>query len=355
MVDILGLDIGGANTKAVFVTIKTGKIQRSKMAVEYFPIWKSPEKLSDILLALKNKLCTSKLDGIGVTMTAELSDAYQTKREGINHILSSVKQVFSNIPIFVLNADAQLQSVEDSIRDPLSVASANWAASGWLISQYVKNAVVIDVGSTSTSIIPIVNSKVVTMGKTDLDKLVCGELVYTGSLRTNLAAIVQSVPIKRGVAGVSSEVFALSGDIHLVLGHISEKDYISETADGRGKTVNEALSRIARLICADTEVLSKHEITEIAKYIYEKQVAQIVTGLNKVYSLVKSLSSGSVTVVVTGLGKDFLARRAAEYMGIEEIKDLGAVLGDDAVFATPAFGVALMTGCQTKGEENNES
>ena len=353
MVDVLGLDIGGANTKAVFITVNSGKIQRSKVAVEYFPIWKAPEKLPDVLLELRNQLCASTLDGVGVTMTAELSDAYQTKREGVTHILSCVKRVFPSIPIFVLNIDTQLQSVEDSFREPLFVASANWAATGWLIAQCIKNAVVIDVGSTSTSIIPIINSKVAAGGKTDIDKLVSGELVYTGSLRTNLAAIAQSIPIKKGVAKVSSEVFALSGDIHLILGHISEKDYISETADGRGKTVNEALSRISRLICADTEILSKREIIEISTYIYEKQVAQIVDGLSKVYARVKSLSSGKVEVVVTGLGKDFLARKAAEQIGVDDAKDLGAFLGDVAVFATPAFGVALMTGYKIEGEKNN--
>ncbi len=84
---------------------------------------------------------------------------------------------------------------------------------------------VVDVGSTSTSIIPIVNGQVAAHGKTDLDKLICGELVYTGSLRTNVAAIVQSIPIRNGVAGVASELFALSGDVHLVLGNITEKDY----------------------------------------------------------------------------------------------------------------------------------
>ena len=81
----------------------------------------------------------------------------------------------------------------------------------------VKDCVVVDVGSTSASIIPIVNGQVVAKGKTDLEKLMCGELVYTGSLRTNVAAIVQSVPVKDGVAGVASELFALSADVHLIL------------------------------------------------------------------------------------------------------------------------------------------
>ena len=110
---------------------------------------------------------------------------------------------------------------------PLGVAAANWAATGWLVAQHLKNCVVVDVGSTSTSIIPIVNGQVAARGKTDLDKLLCGELVYTGSLRTNVAAIVQSIPIRNGVAGVSSELFALSGDVHLSLRQHHIEDYTS--------------------------------------------------------------------------------------------------------------------------------
>ena len=45
------------------------------------------------------------------------------------------------------------------------------------------------------------------LGKTDLAKLMNGELVYTGSLRTNIAAIVHSIPIRDGAVRVSSELF----------------------------------------------------------------------------------------------------------------------------------------------------
>ncbi|MCJ7794036.1 H4MPT-linked C1 transfer pathway protein, partial [Candidatus Bathyarchaeota archaeon] len=233
---------------------------------------------------------------------------------------------------------------------PLGVAAANWAATGWLVAQRVKNCVVVDVGSTSASIIPIVDGQFATKAKTDLDKLMCGELVYTGSLRTNVATIVHSVPVKNGVAGVASELFALSGDVHLALGNITEKEYTCETADGRGKTLPEALARLARVVCADTEMLTQQEIVNIAKYIYDKQVIQVAEGLTKVYSYTKALTSSKVPVVVTGLGKDFIARKAAEKIGVDAIVDLGALMQNDAVVATPAFGVALMTASELEGE-----
>jgi hypothetical protein len=218
------------------------------------------------------------------------------------------------------------------------------------VAQLINDCVVVDVGSTSASIIPILAGQVVAKGKTDLDKLICGELVYTGGLRTNVAAIVQSVPIKNAVASVASELFALSADVHLVLGNIAEEQYTCETADGRGKTLPEALARLARVVCADTEMLTTQEIVDMAKYICNRQVMQVAEGLAKVYSHVKKQASSEVSVVITGLGKDFIARKAAEKIGVESIVDFGTLTQTDVSMATPAFGVALMTANKLEGE-----
>ena len=199
MVNVIGLDIGGANTKAAFISIKNGIVKELRVAVQYFPIWKDPERLVSVISGLRDGLSGDvKLDCAGVTMTAELSDAYPTKREGVTRILSRVAQVFHDVPIFVLDVDAALSSIGTTQAEPLKVAAANWVATGWMVSQLLKNCVVIDVGSTSTSIIPIVDGRISAEGKNDLEKLMNGELVYTGSLRTNVAATVSSVPLRNG-------------------------------------------------------------------------------------------------------------------------------------------------------------
>jgi probable H4MPT-linked C1 transfer pathway protein len=347
---VLGLDIGGANTKVALITTQNGKLQTVKVAVEYFPVWKEPQKLATVLLTLAKQLNIGQFDALGVTMTAELSDAYATKREGVNQILASVKLAFQSQPIFVLDTQSKLISIKAAEKTPLSVAAANWVATGWLVSQKIRDCVIVDVGSTSTSIIPIVLGQVAAKGKTDLDKLLFGELVYTGSLRTNVAAIVNRIPVKGGVAAVSSELFALSADVHLILGNITEKQYICETADGRGKTVPEALGRLARVVCADVEMLTQKEIVSIAKYIYDQQIQQVADSLAKIYNNMKTQESGEIPVVITGLGKDFIARAAAEKNGIEMIIDFSSLIHDDADYATPAFGVALMTASKLEGD-----
>jgi len=348
--DVLGFDIGGANTKAVLVRAENGRLKDIKLDIEYFPVWKEPQKLSKVLLKLKQRLIAERLDGLGVTMTAELSDAYQTKTEGVHSVIAGVKESFPDTPIHVLNTDGELESTDKAELVPLGVAAANWAATGWLVAQRIDNCVIADVGSTSTSIIPVASGKVAAQGKTDLDKLICGELVYTGGLRTNVAAIIQSIPVRGGIANVASEMFALSADVHLILGHITEVQYTSETADGRGKTLPEAYARLARVVCADTDMLTNQEIFEMAKYIYHKQVLQVAQGLAKVYSHVKKQSKNEVSIVVTGLSKDFIARKAAEKIGADSIIDLATFLPKEASMATPAFAVALMIANKIEGE-----
>jgi probable H4MPT-linked C1 transfer pathway protein len=176
-----------------------------------------------------------------------------------------------------------------------------------------------------------------------------GELVYTGSLRTNVAAIVNSIPVRGGAARVSSELFAQSSDVHLVLGNIAEKEYTVETADGRGKTRTEAMARLARVVCADIEMLTEQEIVQIAKYIYDRQIEQVTEGLSQVYNRIKLYMKAKIGAVVTGLGKGFLARKAAQHVGIDEIIDLNELVQSDIATVSTAVGVALMVASKLEG------
>ncbi len=352
MINVIGLDIGGVNTKAAFIKTENGLVKELKTVMEYFPIWKKgKEQLPAVLERLRKQLVKSiRLDGVGVTMTAELSDVYWTKKEGVNHILDCVTQVFTDVPIFVINVESNIRSVEEARREPIKVAAANWPATGWMVSQAIRNCIIMDIGSTTTSIIPVIAGEIDTAGKTDLEKLLNGELVYTGSLRTNVATIVSSIPVRGGIARVSSELFAQSGDVHLLLGNIKEREYTVETADGRGKTKMEAMARLARVICADIDMLTEHEIIDIANYIYDKQIEQITEGLKQVYNRVGIYPKRDIPIVSTGLGREFLAKRAAQRAGFDKIIDLSDLLGSNAALVSPSVGIALMVASKLEGK-----
>ncbi len=219
---IIAYDIGGANIKIAL--IEMGRIILKNSF--YFPFWKEKNNFVNFLFKLleKNNIKLNEIDAVGVTMTAELSDAFQTKDEGVNFILNSVESVFSDIKIYVLSNNSDLISIDDAKLNPYSVASANWAATSWYAAKKYENCLLVDIGSTTTDIIPIKNGKIAVNGKTDLERLQTGELIYTGILRTNIAAITDSINLNNKKIGFG---FLLHGTIKNIAN--DSEAYFSQT------------------------------------------------------------------------------------------------------------------------------
>ena len=154
-------------------------------------------------------------------MTAELSDAFRTKREGVAFVLDAAQDALGEGTLSVLTTGGELVSVEAARARPWDVAAANWVATALAVADAHPDALLIDIGSTTTDIVPIAAGRVAATGHDDLGRLLAGELVYTGALRTNLAAIAPRVPVRGGWCPVSSECFAISADVHLVLGRMA--------------------------------------------------------------------------------------------------------------------------------------
>ena len=339
MLNILSLDIGGANIKALKLSIHGCDIKEFKTLRFYWPIWKLGKNSIEVgLKKVVNSLGYS--NNVLITMTAELSDVFKDKVEGVHEVLKQVKTVFRNSNVKVLTVNGDLVDVDYALNNPLEVASANWYATGYLASKYRRSCIVVDIGSTTTSIIPVVNGVVNAIGKNDVEKLAVGELVYTGVLRTNLATVTNYVPLRGKMVRVSSELFALTGDVYLVLNLISEEMYVTETADGRGRSISECMDRISRLICGDRNLLTPEDVILIAKYIHYKQIFQIAEAIWQVYTRIKHLTDDEISAIVTGLGKEFLAKKACELVGFHEILDLDLLLGVKVAPVAPCAGLA---------------
>jgi probable H4MPT-linked C1 transfer pathway protein len=190
------------------------------------------------------------------------------------------------------------------------VAAANWVATALSVAEAHPNALLIDVGSTTADIIAIADGRVAATGHNDLERLLAGELVYTGVLRTNLAAIAPRVPVRGAWCPVASECFAISADVHLVLGRLAPEAYDCPTPDGRPPTLEFARERIARLVCADVEQLEPGEIDAIAAYLADEQLRQIEDAARRVQRPLPP----AAPVVAAGSGA-FLGREIASRLG----------------------------------------
>jgi (4-(4-[2-(gamma-L-glutamylamino)ethyl]phenoxymethyl)furan-2-yl)methanamine synthase len=301
---VIGLDIGGANTKAVR---RDGGAPR--VLSRSFEIWRDPDALATVLREVVAELAGERVDRVAMTMTAELSDAFRTKREGVAFVLDASEAALGG-QFLTLTTTGELVPLRQARERPLEVAAANWVASGLAVGARHPEALMVDVGSTTVDVIPIASGRVAATGRTDLDRLLAGELVYTGALRTNLAAIAARVPVHGRRCPVASELFAISADVHLILGHIEPGEYGCPTPDGRPPSLTSARERVARLVCADAEQLGAEEIDAIAAYLHAEQIRQIEDAVRSVGARLP----GEAPIVPFG-GGAFLAREVAERAG----------------------------------------
>ena len=210
----LAVDIGGANTKAARLD---GTSLRT--VSRPFEVWRDREALTAVLREVAAE--AGEADAVAITMTAELSDAFRTKREGVAFVLAAAEAALGDRALSVLTTAGELVPMGEAQARPWDVAAANWMATALAVADAYPDALLIDVGSTTADVIPIAGGRVAATGRNDLERLLAGELVYTGVLRTNLAAIAPRVPVRGDWCPVASESFAISADVHLVLGHLA--------------------------------------------------------------------------------------------------------------------------------------
>ena len=301
---VIGLDIGGANTKAVW---RDGDALRA--VSRPFEVWRDRAALTAVLRDAVGALAAEPVELVALTTTAELSDAFATKREGVAFVLDAAEAALGG-RLLALTTAGELVSVAEARARPLDVAAANWMASALAVAARQRDALMLDVGSTTADVIPIVAGSVTATARTDLDRLLAGELVYTGVLRTNLAAVAPRVPVRGRWSPVASELFAISADVHLILGHLEPEAYTCPTPDGRAASVEAARARVGADEPRDAEQLDPAEVEAIAAYLHAAQVRQIEAAVRRV----SARHASAPPIVPLGAGA-FMARAVAGRLG----------------------------------------
>jgi probable H4MPT-linked C1 transfer pathway protein len=324
-VSVLGLDIGGANLKAAHVN--------GTAHLEPFELWKKPRGLAEALRELLRRMPAA--DTLAVTMTGELCDCFASKREGVHSILDAVEAVAERRRTRIWRTEGDFVDLPRARTIPLQVAAANWLALATYAGRLAQKgpALLIDIGSTTTDIIPLLNGKPIPQGRTDPDRLRVGELVYAGVRRTPLCALLGS--------GHAAEFFATTLDAFLVLGLIPEDESELGTADGRPATRAAAHARLARMTCADLETSTPQQRETLANLAASSLVARLVTALKGV---AKRLPSPPRKGFLAGSG-EFLAERVLHEQNafaLPAVESLATRLGPAISQAACAYALAVL-------------
>jgi len=301
---MIGIDVGGANTKIV---------DGEGVHIHYCPLWeKTP------LAPLLSDYRTRPDSPAAVVMSGELADCFRDKAEGIAFIVRAVQEVFPRAVFYGTDAEFHTTAVPQ-------LAAANWLASADYLRTSFPGAVLLDVGSTTTDIIPLPLFPEL-KGLTDLRRLQKGYLLYTGMLRTSIPTLLRIVVLDGIPTPLSTEFFAISADAHLMLGHITAEQYSCDTPDHKEKTRTAAMRRLARVVCTDLEEIDTDGARQIAQQFWDVQRALTCDKVRKAMA-----AAGATDVVTAGIGSSLFAQ---ELGGIDLSEELG-----DAADALPAFSV----------------
>ena len=197
----LAFDIGGANIKAAD--------GRGWFHSEPFAMWQDWKRLPEVIVHIKS---LHPATHYAVTMTGEIADCFSDRREGVKHIVGSCSLAAGENEVVFYSVDGTLLGADKAIHQPLQVAASNWHALARFAGSLApsRRSWLIDIGSTTTDIVPLAYGQPIPQGMTDWDRLLCGEL-STGIERTPIPALVRSLPHRGITRPVASECFATSG------------------------------------------------------------------------------------------------------------------------------------------------
>lgn len=300
---IIGIDIGGANLKAVRLlngplschqTEKQIYAPQSQAVEIPFAMWEQWQSLPLAIEQIFERLDSNTLaDRIAVTMTGELADCFACKKEGVEFIAQAMLQAAGDrsVAFYLTDGSWYRPPISTKYPDGRQTFEASWplmAASNWhamarlgsrLLSQ--QTGLMVDVGSTTTDVIPIRSGEPCGVGDNDFDRLANLELIYAGVGRTPIISLIQSVDLPSGPISLARELFATiddalvwthgpadepsaagaGGDSGLTL----ERSIDAWTADRRPRTFTAAGQRLARMVCSDLSDVDDRVIDAIAK------------------------------------------------------------------------------------------
>jgi probable H4MPT-linked C1 transfer pathway protein len=339
MIFVIGWDLGGANVKVACVD--DGFVTQAAQIP--CPLIADRGKFDAAVAAALPLIPSLALHA--VTMTGELSDVFGDRQEGVAYLVDLMQKVAAGQMLGIYAGDAGFLSSEDAKRRVTEVASANWHATAAVTARLHADALLVDIGTTTTDLIPIKSGAVASRGFTDAERLTEGEFVYTGVVRTPVMAIAQTAPFSGRVQRIAAERFATMADVLRLTGELPDDADPYPSADQRGKSEAENAARLARMLGRDASEADLADWVALARHLAGCQLTLIEEAARAVSA--REALPAEAPVVGAGCGH-FMARQLAKrlgrtYVNFAEIINAAPEAREMAARCAPAVSVALLT------------
>ncbi len=301
--EIIGWDIGGAHVKASL--LRGGEVIDA--AQWPCPLWQGLDHLHHALSEAQQRWPALHQAEHAVTMSGEMVDLFADREEGVQRIAAVIAQTFAARTLHFFAGDAGWCTPGEVTGQWRHVASANWLATALHCAMQVAegDALLVDIGSTTTDVIALRRGRVLTAARTDADRLASGELLYHGVVRTPLCALAQRIAWRGREHNVMNEFFASTADVYRATGELDAAHDQAASADNAAKAWPCTQQRLARMIGLDARDGTADDWLAFAREWKRHQVCALRGQLARVKQL--HGLHGDTPLISAGCG-DFLAR-----------------------------------------------
>jgi probable H4MPT-linked C1 transfer pathway protein len=337
MTPVIGWDLGGANLKLAH--LKDGRLVQ--VAQIPCPVRQDVGKF-DAALEQGLLLCPAGA-AHAVTMTGELSDVFVDRAEGVAYLVDMMRRATDGQALFY-GAEAGFLDCIRAVERSAEVASANWHASAALVASIVPEALFVDIGTTTTDLVPLKNGTAAAQFYRDGERLAGGELIYTGVVRTPVMAVARMAPFDGHMQRIAAERFATMADVWRLMGELPPNADPYPTPDLMGKSTQESAARLARMLGRDLEDAGLLAMIDVARHFAACQVAEIEGAAAAL--LARDEIEAEAPVIGAGCGR-FIARQIAVHLGrpyydFAELLDCAPDAREAAAVCAPAVAVGLL-------------
>jgi probable H4MPT-linked C1 transfer pathway protein len=335
---VVGWDIGGAHLKAALM--HEGRLTD----VGQWPceLWRGVAQLERAVESALARWpqCSGAVHA--VTMTGEMADVFVDRETGVASIVAHAARLPGEGVTFYVGGEDFVTAADAGLHWR-AIASANWLATASVVASRVPDALVVDVGSTTTDVVPVVGGCVAAQGRDDATRLACGELVYVGMVRTPLCALARTIRFGEQEFNVMNEFFATTADVFRLTGELRAEHDQAPSADSLGKDAVATRRRLARMIGLDARDARDDDWLEFARAWRAAMLDQVRASFERVR--VARMLVGE-TVVGAGCGsalaRDLASAAGLRYVGFDDVVDAAPDCRDWARTCAPSVAIATL-------------
>ncbi len=332
-----GYDVGGAHLKVALA--EDGRTIAVKQIA--CPLWQGLDRLDAAFAQVAH--LTGRAERHAATMTGEMCELFPDRRTGVRTLVDRLISILGP-ETRIWMGPREFGSAQQAHQDPDCVASTNFLATATLVGKRLGDGLLIDMGSTTTDIIPVSAGRPCPRGSTDGVRLATSELVYTGFTRSDVATVARDVPFEGRVQRLAAGNFATMADVYRILGELPRDADDHDTSDQRGKSLDESAARFARSLGHDSADAALDDWRDAARDIADQQMRAIQEACSQV--LTETPLPDDAPVIAAGIGVSLIETLAKKLARpCRTFGNLANATDDCRLWATrcaPAAAIALL-------------